>query len=58
MMERGPESQRVYSMDPDPLQWLWDGVSDFQTKFNDLHTAKFETFIDLLIQPSMMRIVD
>jgi hypothetical protein len=20
-------------MDPDPLQWLWDGVSDFQTKF-------------------------
>ncbi len=43
-MERGPESQSVYSMDPDPLQWLWDGVSDFQTKFNDLHTCKIRNF--------------
>jgi hypothetical protein len=31
-------------MDPDPLQWLWDGVSDFQTKFNDLHTRKIRNF--------------
>jgi hypothetical protein len=31
-------------MDPDPLKWLWDGVSDFQTKFNDLHTRKIRNF--------------
>jgi hypothetical protein len=31
-------------MDPDPLQWLWDGVNDFQTKFNDLCTRAIRNF--------------
>ncbi len=31
-------------MDPDPLQWLWDGVYDFQTKFNDLRTRAMRNF--------------
>jgi hypothetical protein len=31
-------------MNPDPLQWLWDRVSDFQTKFNDLHTRAMRNF--------------
>ena len=43
-MEPQPESQRVYSMDPDPLQWLWDGVSDFKTKLDDLHTRTMRNF--------------
>ena len=39
-----PESQRAFTMDPDPLQWLWDGVNDFQTKFNDLRTRAMRNF--------------
>jgi hypothetical protein len=31
-------------MEQDPLQWLWDGVSDFQTKFNDLRTRAMRNF--------------
>ena len=31
-------------MDQDPLQWLWDGVKDFQTKFNDLRTRASRNF--------------
>ena len=31
-------------MNPDPLQWLWDGVTDFQTKFDDLHTRAMRNF--------------
>jgi len=31
-------------MEPDPLQWLWDGVNDFQTKFNDLRTRAMRNF--------------
>ena len=31
-------------MEPDPLQWLWDGVNDFQTKFNDLSTRVMRNF--------------
>ncbi len=28
-------------MNPDPpVQWLWDRVSEFQTKFNDLHDTR------------------
>ena len=42
-MEPSPESQRAL-MDPDPLQWLWDGVYDFQTKFNDLRTRAMRNF--------------
>jgi hypothetical protein len=39
-----PESQRVFRMDPDPLQWLWDGVDAFQIKFNDLRTRAIRNF--------------
>ena len=39
-----PESQRVFRMDPHLLQWLWDGVNDFQTKFNDLRTRAIRNF--------------
>ena len=39
-----PESQRAFQMDQDPLQWLWDGVNDFQTKFNDLRTRAMRNF--------------
>ena len=31
-------------MNQDPLQWLWDGVNDFQTKFNDLRTRASRNF--------------
>jgi hypothetical protein len=31
-------------MEQDPLQWLWDGVSDFQTKFNVLRTRAKRNF--------------
>ena len=31
-------------MDPDPLQWLWDGVNEFQIKFNDLRTRASRNF--------------
>ena len=31
-------------MESDPLQWLWDGVNDFQTKFNDLRTRAMRNF--------------
>jgi hypothetical protein len=31
-------------MDLDPLQWLWNGVNDFQTKFNDLRTRAIRNF--------------
>ena len=31
-------------MDPDPLQWLWDGVNKFQIKFNDLRTRASRNF--------------
>ena len=31
-------------MDQDPLQWLWDGVNDFQTKFTDLRTRAMRNF--------------
>ena len=27
-----------------PLQWLWDGVKDFQTEFNDLSTRVRRNF--------------
>ncbi len=40
----GPESQRAFLMDQDPLQWLWDGVKDFQTKLNDLRTRASRNF--------------
>ena len=39
-----PESQLVFRMDPDPLQWLWDGVDAFQIKFNDLRTRAIRNF--------------
>jgi hypothetical protein len=31
-------------MEPDPLQWFWYGVNDFQTKFNDLRTRAMRNF--------------
>ncbi len=31
-------------MEQDPLQWLWDGISDFQTKINDLRTRAMQNF--------------
>ncbi len=31
-------------MEQDPLQWLWDGVNDFQKKFNDLRTRAMRNF--------------
>ena len=31
-------------MASDPLQWLWDGVTDFQTKFEDLRTRAMRNF--------------
>jgi hypothetical protein len=31
-------------VEQDPLQWLWDGVTDFQTKFNDLGTRAMRNF--------------
>ena len=31
-------------MEPDPLQWLWDGVNYFLTKFNDLRTRAMRNF--------------
>ena len=31
-------------MDQDSLQWLWDGVDDFQTKFNDLRSRAMRNF--------------
>ena len=36
------ESQQVAS--DDPLQWLWDGVKDFQTQLNDLRTRTMRNF--------------
>jgi hypothetical protein len=31
-------------MDQDQLEWHWDGVNDFQTKFNDLRTRASRNF--------------
>jgi len=31
-------------MDPDQLQWLWDGVDDFRIKFNDLRERATRNF--------------
>jgi hypothetical protein len=31
-------------MDPDPLQRHWDGVNNFQTKFNNLRTRAIRNF--------------
>ena len=31
-------------MASDPMQWLWDGVADFQTKFEDLRTRAMQNF--------------
>ena len=44
MMGPQPEYQCVFRMHPDPLQWLWDGVNDFQTKFDDLRTRAIRNF--------------
>ncbi len=52
------------SMDPDPLHWACSGFGMAPVISKQLESsmtfipAKFETFIDLFIQPSMMRIVD
>jgi hypothetical protein len=51
MMGSQPESQRAFLMDQDPLQWLWDGVKDFQTKFNDLRKRASRSF-RLLVDPA------
>ncbi len=29
------------------MQWLWDGVNDFQTKFNDLRTRAMSDSADV-----------
>ncbi len=29
-------------MEPDQLQWLWDGVDEFRKKFNDLRERPFD----------------
>jgi hypothetical protein len=31
-------------MEPDQLQWLWDGVDEFQKKFNDLRERAERNF--------------
>ena len=43
-MEPQPESQHVGSSLEDPLQWLWNGIAEFQTKFEDLRTRAMRNF--------------
>ncbi len=34
----------AFRVEPGPLQWLWGGVNDFQTKLNDLGTRAMKNF--------------
>jgi hypothetical protein len=44
MMGPPPEPQPVLEKASDPLQWLWDGVADFQSKIEDLRTRAERNF--------------
>ena len=44
MMGPLPEPQPVLGKASDPLQWLWDGVADFQSKIEDLRTRAERNF--------------
>jgi hypothetical protein len=44
MMGPPPEPKPVLEKASDPLQWLWDGVADFQSKVEDLRTRAERNF--------------